>query len=127
MTGFETNNKYVVKNSVGQDVFYAAENSSCCARLWCGNIRNFEMTILDNFGEEVIHISRPLACQGCCCPCCLQVFWLNGSNQIFNGDYSLLFLTANCHFFSAWKRDRNYRTKMGLYWSTSIRRQRRFR
>jgi len=73
ITGYETNNKYVVKNSVGQKVYYAAENSSCCARYWCGNIRDFEMNILDNFGNEVIHISRPLACQACCYPCCLQV------------------------------------------------------
>ena len=73
ITGFETENKYEVKNSVGQKVFYAAEDSSCCSRYWCGTIRDFEMSILDNFGREVIHVSRPLACQSCCYPCCLQV------------------------------------------------------
>lgn len=72
-TGFETNNKYVVKNSVGQKIFFAAEDSGCCERYWCNNLRSFEMNILDNFGNEVIHIHRPLACQSCLYPCCLQV------------------------------------------------------
>ncbi|EFX80807.1 hypothetical protein DAPPUDRAFT_211709 [Daphnia pulex] len=71
-TGFETNNKYVVKNSVGQKIFFAAEDSGCCERYWCNNLRSFEMNILDNFGNEVIHIHRPLACQSCLYPCCLQ-------------------------------------------------------
>ena len=30
------------------------------------------MKILDNMQREVIHLSRPLRCQCCCCPCCLQ-------------------------------------------------------
>ena len=72
-TGYETNNKYVVKNSVGQKIFFAAEDSGCCERYWCNNLRSFEMNILDNFGNEVIHIHRPLACQSCLYPCCLQV------------------------------------------------------
>lgn len=71
-TGYETNNKYIVKNSVGQKIFFAAEDSGCCERFWCNNLRHFEMNILDNYGQEVIHISRPLACQSCLYPCCLQ-------------------------------------------------------
>ncbi|XP_039278116.1 phospholipid scramblase 2 isoform X2 [Nilaparvata lugens] len=72
LIGFETANKYLIKNSVGQQVYYAAEDSDCCARNCCGPLRPFEMKILDNFGREVIHLSRPMNCQGCCCPCCLQ-------------------------------------------------------
>lgn len=30
------------------------------------------MKILDFRGYEVIHFRRPLACQHCCCFCCLQ-------------------------------------------------------
>ncbi|XP_048460113.1 phospholipid scramblase 1-like [Rhincodon typus] len=30
------------------------------------------MKILDNLGQEVINLYRPLRCAGCCCPCCLQ-------------------------------------------------------
>lgn len=73
LIGFETTNKYVIKNSLGQKIFFAAEESGCCARYCCGNLRHFEMNILDNSGNEVIHISRPLACQSCLYPCCLQV------------------------------------------------------
>ena len=30
------------------------------------------MTITDLMGQEVIHLNRPLRCQLCCFPCCLQ-------------------------------------------------------
>ena len=30
------------------------------------------MNITDMQGQEVIHLNRPLRCQGCCFPCCLQ-------------------------------------------------------
>jgi uncharacterized protein YxjI len=30
------------------------------------------MKIFDNFRNEVIHLYRPLACNNCCFPCCLQ-------------------------------------------------------
>ncbi|UYV79710.1 hypothetical protein LAZ67_18000373 [Cordylochernes scorpioides] len=32
------------------------------------------MKILDNFNNEVIHLYRPLRCDSCLCPCCLQPF-----------------------------------------------------
>lgn len=75
LTGYETENKYVVKNSVGQKMFFAAEESSCLQRYCCSNIREFNMAILDNFGQEIIHLYRPLACQSCLYPCCLQVWF----------------------------------------------------
>ena len=31
------------------------------------------MNITDLMGQEVIHLNRPLRCQLCCFPCCLQV------------------------------------------------------
>lgn len=71
-TGFETANKYSIKNSVGQKVYYAAEDTDCCTRNCCGPARPFDMKILDNSGNEVIHVYRPLRCQSCCYPCCLQ-------------------------------------------------------
>ncbi|CAG9796665.1 unnamed protein product [Diatraea saccharalis] len=70
--GFETNNKYTVKNSVGQKVYYAVEDNDCCTRNCCGPMRPFDMKILDNFQNEVIHLHRPLACDSCWCPCWLQ-------------------------------------------------------
>ncbi|CAH1738771.1 phospholipid scramblase 2 isoform X4 [Aphis gossypii] len=72
LLGFETNNKFTIKNSAGQKVFYAVEDTDCCTRNCCGPSRPFEMKILDNYRNEVIHLSRPLACQSCCFPCCLQ-------------------------------------------------------
>ncbi|KAK9507933.1 hypothetical protein O3M35_007690 [Rhynocoris fuscipes] len=72
LIGFETKNKFTVKNSLGQKVFYAVEESSCLTRCCCGPIRPMDMKILDNYKNEVIHLSRPLACQSCWFPCCLQ-------------------------------------------------------
>ncbi|XP_013418544.1 phospholipid scramblase 1 isoform X1 [Lingula anatina] len=71
-TGFETNNKYEIKNSMGQRVYFAAEDTDCCTRNICGNGRPFDMKIMDNVGKEVIHLSRPLRCSTCWFPCCLQ-------------------------------------------------------
>ncbi|CAB3377820.1 Hypothetical predicted protein [Cloeon dipterum] len=72
MTGFETANKYSVKNSMGQKIYSAKESGNLCVRNCCGPIRPFDMKIYDNFGNMVIHLHRPLNCQGCCFPCCLQ-------------------------------------------------------
>ncbi|XP_066254965.1 phospholipid scramblase 2 isoform X1 [Euwallacea similis] len=72
LTGFESKNKFTVKNSLGQKVYYAVEDSDCLTRNCCGPLRPFDMKILDNFKNEVIHLNRPLACDSCCFPCCLQ-------------------------------------------------------
>ncbi|XP_017958067.1 phospholipid scramblase 2 isoform X1 [Drosophila navojoa] len=71
-TGFETNNKFSIKNALGQKVYYAVEDNDCCTRNMCGPARPFDMKIFDNFQQEVIHLHRPLACSACCFPCCLQ-------------------------------------------------------
>ncbi|XP_071798201.1 phospholipid scramblase 1-like [Asterias amurensis] len=70
--GFETNNKYVVKNTLGQQVYYAVEDTNCCTRNCFGNCRCFDMKILDNATREVVHLNRGLRCTSCWCPCCLQ-------------------------------------------------------
>ncbi|XP_069753492.1 phospholipid scramblase 2-like [Narcine bancroftii] len=72
LTGFETNNKFQIKNSLGQQIFFAAEENDFCTRNCCGNMRPFDMKILNPFGQEVMNVYRPLKCTGCCCPCCLQ-------------------------------------------------------
>ena len=59
-TGFETANKYKVFNSLGQQVFYAKEDTDCCTRQCCGPMRPFDMNITDMQGQEVIHLNRPL-------------------------------------------------------------------
>ncbi|KAF7243250.1 Phospholipid scramblase 2 [Varanus komodoensis] len=72
ITGFETCNKYEIKNSLGQRVYFAAEVNDCCTLNCCGPSRPFTMKIVDNLGQEVIELIRPLRCAHCCCPCCLQ-------------------------------------------------------
>ncbi|XP_040090295.1 phospholipid scramblase 2 [Oryx dammah] len=72
LIGFETNNKYEIKNSLGQRIYFAAEDTDCCTRNCCGPARPFTMKILDNMGREVITLERPLRCTSCCFPCCLQ-------------------------------------------------------
>lgn len=37
------------------------------------------MKILDIHKNEVIHLYRPLACQSCCFPCCLQSMEMSAS------------------------------------------------
>lgn len=71
-TGMETNNKYELKNSMGQTCYKAAEKSNFCERQCCGPLRSFEMLINDNTNREVLHLTRPLKCQSACCFCCLQ-------------------------------------------------------
>jgi len=72
IVGFETANKYEVKNSLGQLIYYAKEENDCCTRQCCGAQRPFQMSMTNNAGVEVMRIDRPLRCQGCCCFCCLQ-------------------------------------------------------
>lgn len=72
VTGFETNNKYKIKNSLGQTVYMAIEDTGCCMRNCCGPNREFNMKILDNSKNEVVHLYRPYRCGTCCTPCHLN-------------------------------------------------------
>ena len=72
-SGFETANKYKIKNGLGQTVFLAAEDTDCCTRQICGPMRPFGIKIMDNAKNEIMHVERPLACDSCLCPCWRQV------------------------------------------------------
>nr|XP_029510662.1 phospholipid scramblase 1-like [Oncorhynchus nerka] len=63
---------YEVRNAMGQNVFYAVEENDCLSRQCCGPLRSFTIKVLDNFGQEVITVTRPLKCMSCFFPCCLQ-------------------------------------------------------
>nr|XP_033780227.1 phospholipid scramblase 1-like [Geotrypetes seraphini] len=69
---FETKNKYEIRNSLGQKIYFAKEKSDCCTRNCCGSLRQFDMKILDPSDREVIRFIRPFRCVTCWCPCCLQ-------------------------------------------------------
>uniref|UniRef100_A0A1I7UVB1 Phospholipid scramblase n=1 Tax=Caenorhabditis tropicalis TaxID=1561998 RepID=A0A1I7UVB1_9PELO len=79
-TGWETRNKYVLKNANGEQCYYAFEESDCCERCCCGRQRGFKIHIVDNFQKEVLTITREFkccgnGCGGCCCgsmSCCQQ-------------------------------------------------------
>uniref|UniRef100_A0A673IUR5 Phospholipid scramblase n=1 Tax=Sinocyclocheilus rhinocerous TaxID=307959 RepID=A0A673IUR5_9TELE len=73
LMGWETNNQYVVKNSLGQQVFFAAEESDFCTRMVCGPVRSFLLHIQDNMGQEVMTLSRPLKCGSCLLPHIFQL------------------------------------------------------
>ncbi|XP_065226391.1 phospholipid scramblase 1-like [Planococcus citri] len=65
-TGFETCNKYVVKDQQGHDVFYAFEEDDTCARMcYSASQRPFEMSILNKDQVEVIHVRRDVDCSCC--------------------------------------------------------------
>lgn len=71
-TGCEMQNKYHVYNTLGQQIYFVQEDTDFCTRQCCGPLRPFDIQVVDNFQREVIRLIRPLRCQGCCCPCCLQ-------------------------------------------------------
>jgi len=67
LTGFETRNRYRMLNSMGQQCYFAKEDSACCHRQCCGGGRGFKMRITDNANQEVLLIDRPFkCCAGCC-------------------------------------------------------------
>ncbi|XP_020925251.1 phospholipid scramblase family member 5 isoform X3 [Sus scrofa] len=70
--GTETSNKYEIKNSLGQRIYFAVEESICFNRTFCSTLRSCTLKITDNSGQEVMTVNRPLRCNSCWCPCYLQ-------------------------------------------------------
>ncbi|KAF0761308.1 phospholipid scramblase 2-like [Aphis craccivora] len=68
-----SNKKFTIENSASQLVYYAIEDNDCCTRNYWGKSRPFEMRILDNYRNEVIHLSKPLACKSYFLPFYLQI------------------------------------------------------
>lgn len=69
---YEQQNKYVIKNTMGQFVFLAVEESNLGQRCCVGTRRAFEMSVRDYRNFEVMRFVRPLKCDCACCFCCLQ-------------------------------------------------------
>lgn len=69
---YEANNTYSIRNSGGQKIYNAIENTNFCTRNYCGSIRPFHIQIFDQTKQEVLHMYRSLACMSCWFPCCLQ-------------------------------------------------------
>jgi len=85
LTGCEQENRFNVTSTDGEILYWAKENSGCCDRLLCGNIRAFSMTISDQTTNEVMTFYRPLTCQGCCCsalyPYCTQALTVSVNGE----------------------------------------------
>ncbi|XP_074154491.1 phospholipid scramblase 1-like isoform X2 [Sminthopsis crassicaudata] len=94
LIGFETNNKYEIKNSLGQRIYFAVEENDCCTRNCFGTLRPYVIKILDNFGREVINFKRPLRCASCYFPCCLQKLEIQSPSGVPIG-----YVTQNWHPF----------------------------
>lgn len=72
LTKYESNNKFTIKNSLGEKIFWAIEKNDCCTRNFCGSKRPTEIKIVDVTKNCVIKLKRPLRYKGCCFPCFLQ-------------------------------------------------------
>ena len=71
-TGWETKNRYVVCNSIGQQVYFAVEES-----------RPFNMVIMDNQRMPVLRIKRPYQLEGCgCCGFVQKIEVFTGVGQL---------------------------------------------
>ncbi|XP_037699048.1 phospholipid scramblase 4 isoform X1 [Choloepus didactylus] len=68
-TGFETNNRYDVKNNSNQMVYIVNEDTDDFTRNAYRTLRPFVLRITDYMGREVMTMQRPFRCS-CCCFCC---------------------------------------------------------
>ncbi|XP_075527763.1 phospholipid scramblase 2-like [Dermacentor variabilis] len=86
LTPWEMQNRYIMKNTMSQFVFTAIEESGCLQRQCCGNIRSFEMRLLDYRNDQVLRLFRPLRCDcsRLCC-CCLQVMDVRAASMAMMG------------------------------------------
>ncbi|XP_025089176.1 phospholipid scramblase 1-like isoform X2 [Pomacea canaliculata] len=96
LTGLEGKNKYSLVNTLGQQVYYAAEESELCHRIFCGTARGFILHITDNSGQEVMRLVRDfVCCTGCfCLPCksCRYMAYVQDRTG------QILGYTSNLHF-----------------------------
>ncbi|KAI1286419.1 Phospholipid scramblase 2 [Halotydeus destructor] len=83
LIGYETANKYMIKNSLGQSMYYAVEtDNSCCARQCLGSYRPFTIKVLDNYKKEVITMVRPFKGDCCWAPCWMQELDIMVAGQV---------------------------------------------
>lgn len=76
IVGFETENKYTVKDQSGNKIFYVIEESNVCGRLCLGKNRPFVLRVKDLRGLDVLVFERGYDCTCCCglfCPDSLKI------------------------------------------------------
>uniref|UniRef100_UPI00358F470D phospholipid scramblase 2-like n=1 Tax=Myxine glutinosa TaxID=7769 RepID=UPI00358F470D len=78
---FHTRNTYEISNSLGQHLWTAREESSCCARLCFGRYRPLTLSVKDNLENKPLFLIRPFRFpMGLCCWCnlCLAEMEVQG-------------------------------------------------
>lgn len=90
LMGCEANTEFKIatKAASKDDIFYALEDTSCCLRFFCPNLRPFTINVTKGAGpggEAVSRYHRPFACPvGSCKLCCRQSIILE-KNAARNG------------------------------------------
>uniref|UniRef100_A0A8C0G3E1 Phospholipid scramblase n=1 Tax=Chelonoidis abingdonii TaxID=106734 RepID=A0A8C0G3E1_CHEAB len=79
--GFETANKYELRDGLGRRLFEAEEQSDCCTRNCCGSLRRLRLNVAEPGGRPVLRLLRPIKCTTCWCPCCLQEFSVQNAEK----------------------------------------------
>lgn len=69
MTGYETNNRYDIKNNIDQMVYIVNEDTDDYTRNAYRSLRPFVLRVTDCLGREIMTMQRPFRCT-CCCFCC---------------------------------------------------------
>ena len=59
LTGFETKNKYAITDTSGNQLYWAAEESSLLSRWLLKTLRPFTIHILSSQGNSVLKLNRP--------------------------------------------------------------------
>lgn len=68
-TGWDRNNKYIIRNSSGEQMYYIVEDTDTCMRICCKQNRGFAMNVYDNNQEIVMRVTREFKCCVGCCWC----------------------------------------------------------
>lgn len=108
IVGWESPNKYSVKDEFGNKIFYVGEDSNVCGRQCFGKVRSFRLDVRDKAGVPILMIDRSLDCDMCCgllCPDEVQVSTPTGqilgyvrqNFAFFKPSFSILDANRTCH------------------------------
>ncbi|XP_051730681.1 phospholipid scramblase 1-like [Ctenopharyngodon idella] len=60
--GIKSNNRYIVKNDFGENIFTIIEDNDCCNRTCCAAARSFIMSVFNDSNQEIIRLVQPFVC-----------------------------------------------------------------
>jgi hypothetical protein len=112
--GYGTNNKYLIKNNEGQDVYVSVEETHWLTRYFLGTTRPFKMKIVNNADEEVGSMLTHVHIQ-------TRANILDHSSRASEGLSRLVFsmlLTKHRNFIPTWHCDRSNKSRYGFFHPT---------